>query len=138
MIRKERDKVAYTVSTLAEFAGIREAIKESLNFWDQDQGGRLFIAVNEAVNNALVHGTRQQGDKHVNVSIAKEEDCLTIVIRQDGTGIGQRKPADKPVDPWAERGRGLSIIRNFTDSAEFNDRGTELVLRKKLKSGPCG
>ncbi len=128
----------YTVSTLAEFACVREEIKDELTSLDRDHGNRLFIAVNEAVNNALVHGTQGKSTRHVQVVIAREEEWLAIIIRHDGTGIRRRKPGDSPEGLWMEKGRGLSIIRHFTDSAEYNARGNELILRKRLDPMACG
>lgn len=122
----------YTVSSIAEFVGFRDEIRKNLAFLCQAPDERLFIAVNEAVNNALLHGIQEKSGKQVQIILERDEEGLSVTIRHNGKGIRRRKTSNNPDEIWAENGRGLSIIRHFTDSAEYNLEGNELVLRRRL------
>ncbi|MCX7781192.1 MAG: ATP-binding protein [Negativicutes bacterium] len=126
----------YTFFSLAEFAGKREIIRAILKEYCQDQSELLYVALNEAVNNAFFHGYHGCQDKQkalVQVFFSFEGEEFVIMVRHEGKGIqtfGQRQTRDEL--SLEDHGRGLDIIGNCTDSYKYNAEGNEIVMRKRI------
>ncbi len=108
-------------------AAIREALRE--RGWSDDSVRRITLVTNEAVANAVEHGSLP-GEL---VEVVYQVDIDEARIRILDSGAGKRwDPPAAPCDPpaHATRGRGLSIIAALTDRVEFRStgRGTELRL----------
>jgi serine/threonine-protein kinase RsbW len=135
-------RVSYTLeSTLASVNKAEQAAAEiaSKSGFDEDQGGRIAMAVREAAVNAVLHGNRYDPNKRVTVSFESNPDTLTVTVRDEGSGID---PATLP-DPLApenllkQSGRGIFLIRAFMDEVHFRSRspGTEITMIKFVR-GP--
>lgn len=124
---------------------------------DQTNGIRVSVALEEALNNALVHGNleinselrgsgpdvyrnlvkqRLQSDPfssrsiHVRARITPASG--TFVVRDEGPGFDPQTHPD-PTDPAnIEKlsGRGLLLMHTFMDSVEFNTMGNEVTMIK--------
>lgn len=121
----------YCFSSLAEFAVLRESIKAELVRVFGKDALRLFIAINEGVNNAIFHGNKEDSSKKVYLTMEALSDEFKIVIRDEGEGYINQEIPD--TIPWCEeRGRGLQLIEHYVDSYELSGLGNELILIKKL------
>lgn len=98
---------------------------------------RFGYAVREAMVNAVVHGNRYSANKAVQLTIRRRGATMEVEIRDQGDGFR----ADQQSDPLAEEnllnqsGRGLTLIRAFTDEFEVGPaqpRGTLARLVKRL------
>lgn len=132
--------VSYTLeSTLAsvnkaEQAAVDVAAKSG---FDEDECGRIAMAVREAAVNAVVHGNRYDPTKRVTVSFESTPDALTVAVRDEGSGLN---PATLP-DPLAsenllkQSGRGIFLIRAFMDEIHFRSMspGTEITMIKFVR-----
>jgi serine/threonine-protein kinase RsbW len=91
----------------------------------------IWIAINEAVTNAIKHGNRYDPSKKVFFSIeTKENRYLCFTVKDEGDGFD---PAGVPDPTSAERleepnGRGVFLIRNFADTVKFSQNGTLLEM----------
>lgn len=99
-------------------------------------------AVSEAVTNAIIHGYDQSCDRVVTMQMEIEEDLLTVIVKDDGCGIGDIDLARKPFytsKPELERsGMGFSVMEAFMDSVEVCSeigRGTTVTMRKRIRHG---
>ncbi|TCL39198.1 serine/threonine-protein kinase RsbW [Anaerospora hongkongensis] len=120
----------YAVSSLAEFSGVREQIRSITLKLCPDRGDLLFVALNEAVNNALFHGNGGDSKKRVEIILSLENNQVSICIRDQGRGFDYRnRQAEEELD---EHGRGLAIMQYCADSIEFNKDGNEIILRKNI------
>lgn len=121
----------YCFSTLDEFSKIRESIKEKLVRISGKEALRIFIAINEGVNNAIFHGNKADNSKKVYLKIEEFANEIKIIIRDEGNGfINQEIP--NRVSWFEEHGRGLQLIQHYMDSYELNGLRNELTLIKKL------
>lgn len=118
----------YSFSTLQQFGSVREQLKQDLQALADETAGLVFVAVNEVVNNAILHGECQQ----VSIAVQKIESRLCVVVRHDGVGFVPTAEAEEADDLFAEHGRGLQIVQCCTDAVEFNCGGNEIVLYKEL------
>ena len=97
-------------------------------------------AVSEAVTNAIIHGYDQRTDHVVTMQMEIENDDLTIIVKDDGCGIGDIALARKPFytsKPELERsGMGFSVMEAFMDSVDVQSeigKGTTVTMRKRIR-----
>lgn len=121
-------------SSQEEFAAARETIRRLLRDLCGGQSELVYVALNEAVNNAFFHGYCGQKPMPVQVSILTGDGELEIIVRHEGVGFcGALSAKQMPGDLMKEHGRGLEIIRRCVDQFEHARDGRELILRKKLQ-----
>lgn len=123
----------YCFSSLAEFAVLRDSIKEDLVRSLGKDAFCLFVAINEGVNNAILHGNKEETGKIIQLIIERLPDEIKIVIRDEGNGFCE-SDSSNPTEVWSEHGRGLELIKHYVDFYRFNSVGNELTLVKKINA----
>ena len=96
----------------------------------------LLLAMTEAVNNAIIHGNRQDPSKPVTVDVRIENTTFIAVVTDEGGGFDPSSIPD-PRDPenlLREGGRGVFLIQHLADSVEFRrtDTGMAVMLKVNL------
>ena len=135
-------RVSYTLeSSLASVNKAEQAAGEvaAKSGFNEDECGRIALAVREATVNAVLHGNRYDPAKRVIVSFDTTADTLKVAVRDEGPGLD---PASLP-DPLApenllrQSGRGIFLIRAFMDEIHFRtlSPGTEIIMIKFVR-GP--
>jgi serine/threonine-protein kinase RsbW len=138
-------RVSYTFeSTLASVNKAEQAAAEvaAKSGFDEDDCGRIAMAVREATVNAVLHGNHYDPTKRVTVSFESTPDALTVTVRDEGSGLD---PATLP-NPLApenllkQSGRGIFLIRAFMDEIRFRtiSPGTEITMIKFLRGSGRG
>lgn len=92
-----------------------------------------FIALDEALSNAIKHGNRNDASKIVFVRAEFSAEAARFTIRDEGDGF---KPEEipNPLDPvnlYKNSGRGVMLIRHFMDEVSYNERGNEVTMLKR-------
>jgi serine/threonine-protein kinase RsbW len=98
-------------------------------------------ALIEACSNAIEHGNRFASDKRVVVTLQFNCDTFSASVKDEGPGFDfdSALEGDNAPDPMSERGRGLMIMRAFTDNLKFRyaDGGLYVELVKtRGEEGP--
>ena len=96
--------------------------------------GEIKLALQEALINALSHGSAGAGDKTITVRASCDEtEGLHIVVRDEGPGFAPDAVPDPtaPENLKKEGGRGLYLMREMMDEVEFRDGGREVHLRRR-------
>lgn len=123
--------------------------------------GRIGVAISEALSNAIIHGNLEVSSelreamsdayfdeirarrevepyvsRKVQVMVSFTQSSLTVVIRDQGKGFDRKAVADASAEPniMALSGRGVLLMRAYTDALSWNDVGNEVTLTKVLKS----
>jgi serine/threonine-protein kinase RsbW len=133
-------RVSYTLeSTLASVNKAEQSALElaAKSGFDEDECGRISMAVREATVNAVLHGNHYDPAKRVTVSFEATPGALTVAVRDEGSGLD---PASVP-DPLApenllkQSGRGIFLIRAFMDEIHFRplSPGTEITMVKFVR-----
>lgn len=107
----ERD-VASTRDELRALPRLLEAARADCAISD-DQFYNLVIALTEAVNNAIVHGNRNDATRRVRYRVVCSDDGIHCQVDDEGEGFDLDDVRD-PVAPenlLRDGGRGLFIIR---------------------------
>ena len=91
------------------------------------------IALREALANSIVHGCKNDPSEKVQCSVACEESGgVLLVVRDSGPGF-DIAALPNPVHGeslYADRGRGIYLIRRLMDEVRFERGGTEVHMRK--------
>lgn len=101
---------------------------------DEDPSETFKLILSEAVTNAIVHGNKENPDKSVHVKVKITDNSISADVKDEGAGF---KPEEKR-DPLKEEnlldtsGRGIFLIRQFSDHLEFRENGTLLHFRIDL------
>jgi serine/threonine-protein kinase RsbW len=96
----------------------------------------LSTSVIEACTNAMEHGNSMQEDLLVEIHFKLTETQIQVTILDYGGGFDYQS-WQPPEDLMRERGRGILIMREFTDNLEFGvteDGRFRAQLTKQLNS----
>ncbi len=92
------------------------------------------LALREALNNAVKHGSGFDTGKSVHVAArCNPRDGFWISIRDEGPGFDPNRIPDPTAPENLERfsGRGLFMIRELMDDVQFHDRGREIQMLRR-------
>jgi len=135
-------RVSYTLeSTLASVNKAEQAAAElaAKSGFDEDECGRIAMAVREAAVNAVLHGNRYDPAKRMTVSFEATAHALTVAVRDEGPGLDPSNVPDPlaPENLLKQSGRGIFLIRAFMDEIYFRalSPGTEITMVKFVR-GP--
>lgn len=109
-------------------------VKKFLANMNIDKDFDLILSLREALLNAVVHGSKCDPDKTVFFEIRQEDFELIMQICDQGEGFDWRNIQENSPNAAHESGRGISIMRHYVEDLEYNDKGNELILRKRILS----
>jgi serine/threonine-protein kinase RsbW len=133
---KSASSIELKIPCQGEFAAIvrlqAEAIARRLDY-PEEEIQDIKVAVGEACDNAIEHGVSPKGiDVHYHLS--PEE--MQVEIIDYGPGFDPSGKGEEPPDLFAERGRGIFLIKSLMDRTEIYSKpgeGTMIILAKKRK-----
>lgn len=92
----------------------------------------------EALVNAIVHGNKRNSHKHVHVKCRFSMDGeVSMTIEDEGRGF-QHNSVPDPMSPdnrLRTQGRGIYLMQSLMDGVEFEQGGSVVHMRKRVKSG---
>ena len=97
------------------------------------------LALWEALNNAVVHGNRMDAHKLVHLQCrCDSERGISLLVKDQGQGFDPNT-VPNPLSPEnlsADHGRGIWLMRVAMDEVSFQNRGTEVHMRKASARQP--
>lgn len=118
-----------------------EAMIEEVSKWASLSGDEeecVCMAVMEAVVNAIVHGNREDPQKHVDLEFDIQPERISITVRDQGVGFdpGQVPDPRAPENLLKPSGRGILMIRSCMDEVEIlpSGAGTEVRMIKRRRA----
>lgn len=111
-----------------------KSIRQQVGFSD-DQLSRIRLSVNEAVTNAIMHGNKEDPSKKVRITAEFQENTLKVSVKDEGSGFDTSSLPDplQNKNLLKESGRGIFLIKQYTDEVDFSDNGTKLTMQFNLK-----
>ncbi len=97
---------------------------------NDDIYGNIMIAVTEAVNNAIKHGSRNDTSKSVALSLTLDDSMIKFRIEDQGDGFNYENLPDPTSPENIEKpgGRGIFLMRHLSDEVDFKDGGRVVEL----------
>ena len=103
---------------------------------DDNVGLDIEIALREALANAVIHGNRNTPHKRVRVTCSCSDDGeISITVRDEGRGFDSSAVPD-PTDRnnvLLSHGRGIRLMKALMDEVSFEENGTVVRMRKRLR-----
>ena len=116
---------------------IQKILKEGMGVDDY----MFEMSINEALNNAILHGYENRGQRKITISLARlSAKRVSVRIRHYGKGFSGNKNLKRaqkkakelpPEDLFMESGRGLKIMLEGADHVCYNEKGDEVLLVKE-------
>lgn len=102
----------------------------------EENYGNILIALTEAVNNAIIHGNKENPLKNVDISIDSNNSNIRFIIKDEGNGFDYNNLPDPTAPENIEKlsGRGVFLMRNLADKVEFSNNGSTVTLDFKLSA----
>ncbi len=115
----------------------REAILKRLKQFAFDDKAifAIKLALEEAIANAISHGNDGDCTKKITVRYSVDDRRAAIIVNDQGCGF---KPENVPDPTQPDRlsvpnGRGIMLMRAYTDEIEFRNDGCEVYFVKYRK-----
>jgi serine/threonine-protein kinase RsbW len=97
------------------------------------------LALQEALNNAVVHGNRLDAHKLVHVHCRCEVgEGISLTVSDQGQGFDARTVPDSVTveNLEGDHGRGIHLMKLAMDEVSFEQRGTEVHMCKRVARNP--
>jgi len=95
--------------------------------------GNILMAITEAVQNAMIHGNRQDRSKYVRIKEELTMEGLWITVTDEGDGFKFNDYVLKEINRSFEPEKtGLLMIQKLCDEIHFMDNGRSLRMLFKI------
>jgi serine/threonine-protein kinase RsbW len=95
------------------------------------------LALREALENAVVHGNREDPERKVHVCCRCQPGKeISIVVTDQGKGFDFENTVGNGItrDPDSEHGRGIQLMKAYMDEVRFERGGSEVHMRKRART----
>jgi serine/threonine-protein kinase RsbW len=115
------------VESFIENIGEKVSIQETVY-------GNVLVSVTEAVNNAIVHGNKEDKNKKVRLGLKKNKKSVRFVVEDEGNGFDFNNLPDptNPKNLEKVKGRGIFLIKSLSDKTTFKRGGRTVEMLFKL------
>ncbi len=127
------DTIKIVIPSITENIRIIESFidnaKERFNL-DDDIYGNIMIAVTESVNNAIMHGNKNDKSKNVTLSLSLNQNIINFTIIDEGNGFDFQNLPDptSPENIDKPSGRGIFLMKHLSDEVNFKNAGSMVEL----------
>ena len=135
MTRRERSRYELREEMPATLGAVERFCARMRQWGDAVGLGQSFAAellVREALNNAVLHGSKADPSKRVVCLLRWRATRLTIAVRDEGCGFDWRGAQQRHADTDSTSGRGLWLFEAYANRVRFGGRGNSVVIVKVL------
>ena len=96
--------------------------------------GNVLVSVTEAVNNAIVHGNKEDKNKKVRLGLKQNKKSVRFIVEDEGMGFDHNNLPDptNPKNLEKVKGRGIFLIKSLSDKTTFKQGGRVIEMLFKL------
>ena len=96
--------------------------------------GNVLVSVTEAVNNAIVHGNKEDKNKKVRLGLKQNKKSVRFIVEDEGMGFDHDTLPDptNPKNLEKVKGRGIFLIKSLSDKTTFKQGGRVVEMLFKL------
>ncbi len=129
------------ISSPATLENVDRIVDEAMRFVSgRLAGDREFdfkLLLREALINAVVHGCGKARDKTVISRFMLDDETVRVTVSDDGPGFDWTKRMDAEPEADETSGRGLMILRLYSDGVSYNASGNCVTIVKRLQASPA-
>jgi serine/threonine-protein kinase RsbW len=97
---------------------------------------RLQLLLRETLNNAVLHGNKGDPQRQVTCQVVcGEEPNIVIAVEDQGEGFDWRGRLEQTMNEEAGSGRGLSIMKLYSQEMLFNEKGNKVWIKIAILKG---
>lgn len=114
------------LAELARLAAAIEARGEARD-WPPTWAQRAILSLDELITNVVTYGYPDGGEHEIHVALTERDDCLEVVMEDDGTPFDPFSEAPEPdleadVDERRVGGLGVHIVKSVMDDVQYERR----------------
>ncbi len=127
---KKNIEIPSKAANIVRVEAFVESIKEEYAV-SNEVFGNMLVALTEAVNNAMLHGNKEDEGKIVNVNMEKSDNIIKFYVRDTGDGFDYNNLPDPTAPENLEKttGRGVFLMKNLSDLVVFSDNGATVEIQ---------
>jgi serine/threonine-protein kinase RsbW len=127
--KKVQKVISSDLSNIVLVERMIDSLAEELSL-KEEYVANLYVALTEAVKNAIVFGNNEDINKNVIIDLEYSKQQLVAKIKDQGAGFDFNNIPDPTSPENIEKmtGRGLFLIKNLADNVEFLDNGSLIKL----------
>jgi serine/threonine-protein kinase RsbW len=127
------EKIKIVIPSITENIRIIESFIDNAKdkfHMNDDIYGNIMIAVTESVNNAILHGNKNDRTKNVTLSLSLNNNVINFEIRDEGRGFDFQNLPDptSPKNLDKPSGRGIFLMKHLSDEVNFSNNGSLVEL----------
>jgi len=90
----------------------------------------IFIALSEAITNAMIHGNHGHPERNIYVSAVLKSDSISFSVEDEGNGFDEQKVSNPISEDNIPKpgGRGILIMRSLAKNMYYSKGGRKLNL----------
>tara|TARA_R110001592_G_C13181791_1_gene751010 strand:+ start:5503 stop:5916 length:414 start_codon:yes stop_codon:yes gene_type:complete len=118
------------VSNLIQIEKLIDSVCDNCHI-SEDNYGNILIALTEAVNNAIVHGNKEDKSKKVTLTYEVTDNEVNFVVKDEGCGFDLNQVPDPTLPENINKlsGRGVFLMNSLADEVVFDENGTMVILK---------
>jgi serine/threonine-protein kinase RsbW len=132
-------RVSYTLESTLESVNRAEQVASDMAAkagFDEENVGRISMAIREAAVNAVLHGNHYDPNKRITVTFENTGVALVLSVADQGKGLDPARVPNPlaPENLLKQSGRGIFLIKAFMDEVRFRnlEPGTEITMIKHV------
>jgi len=90
----------------------------------------ILISLTEAVNNAIIHGNKEDEHKYVHIVLKKTNGGISFTVEDEGAGFNPHNIPD-PTNPEhldCCGGRGVFLMKQLADEVHYLNNGNKVRI----------
>lgn len=92
------------------------------------------LLLREALTNAVVHGSANDRTGRISCVVRAKPGRIIMAIQDAGPGFDWRSAWHRDAFSTDTRGRGIGILRRYSNAVRFNPKGNSVTLIKRFQT----
>jgi len=121
-------------SNISKVESYLHSFKQQFDSID-DRYPDILISLTEAVNNAIIHGNKEDESKKVKINMVGSAQSLEVHVSDEGPGFDAEDVPDptSPENIECCGGRGVFIMTSLADRLSYKNNGSTVEMYFKLR-----
>ncbi|HMP29232.1 MAG TPA: ATP-binding protein [Saprospiraceae bacterium] len=113
-----------SAQSISELENYLESLLKK-NYISVERYAEILISLTEAVNNAIIHGNKNDERKVVVVQCVNKTSGFSFIVKDQGKGFDPANIPDPTLEDQIEccGGRGVHIMKQLSDKIDFKNNG---------------